>query len=96
MCLQDVRGGYEMLRAKVVFADWTTCSMLLDLTETHGEKKALEKSEQLRLALERFAVSPGVLEVLQGSIHSFCSDGERAEPLAARFCKDTRRFLPHS
>lgn len=77
------------MRCKVVCGDWSTYSFLLDVADTGGKKKSLEKADQLAQCLQNFAKdNDRVLQVIKDTLISFVADGERCEPLSARMCKD--------
>ena len=53
--LQDARGPFELIKAKVVFANFTVKKLVIDLYETDGDKCALTKSRKLQESIHKFA-----------------------------------------
>ncbi|CAE7814095.1 unnamed protein product [Symbiodinium sp. CCMP2592] len=85
----DVRKGIELIRARFVLANFEVKHFMLDVIDTGGRKDALAKCKQLQEAISRFAEGDSVLiQAFTEKLQVFCSDGEAAEPLSARFLKE--------
>ncbi|CAE6919597.1 unnamed protein product [Symbiodinium sp. CCMP2592] len=91
---RDARGKFELLKARIVYSDFTVGNIVVDLFEHKGRKTALDKAQQIRESLLRFADgNDAIMDVLSRKTQVFCSDGERAEPLSARLAKE-QHVLP--
>ena len=63
---EDGRGPHELIKAKVVYADYSVDSIILDVYDTEGDKTSLTKCQKLKESIEKFtAGDPTVAELLQ-------------------------------
>lgn len=77
-----------MVKAKIVTSNFQVKSIMMTCAPTTG-KTALEKAKFIAKTLEHIANGNNrVMEILQSKIQVFVSDGEGAEPLAARFSEE--------
>lgn len=52
---EDGRGPYEMVKARLVMADFEVKNILVDIAATNGKKTALDKSHMLAASLQKLA-----------------------------------------
>ena len=63
---EDGRGPYEMVKARLVMADFEVKNILVDIAPTGGKKTAVDKSRMLAASLQRLANGDGnVLNVFK-------------------------------
>ena len=85
----DVRKNVDIVKMRLVCADFTCETRLMDIHTIDGSKKALDKAQQFKAALDEFAGdAQDIKNVMRRAGRSMTTDGEAAELLSQRFIKE--------